>query len=245
MPPATITERRRVAWVRRSQVPPIPTDETILERKGILAPMERAAPPFLLLGEDRFVAGAFPMHPHEGIETVTYVVEGALEHVDSEGNRGVVHAGGVQWMTAGRGIRHSEEPMGGKPVHGFQLWLDLPSDLKECEPRLQAAERHEQAIQEVPGGTLRVAAGTLGDVTGPIQTSHPATMAVIDLEAEAEVHLDVDPEQAVLLFTRAGGVQVLGTAMNADHGAYMPPGTGAVRLQTSTAAQILLYGAIP
>lgn len=239
------TGTRRVAWVRPSQVPPIETDDTILERKGVVAPMQPDAPPFLLLGEDRFVQGAFPMHPHVGIETVTYVVEGTLEHEDSEGQTGVVHAGGVQWMTAGRGIEHREEPLHDKPVHGFQLWIDLPSELKRCAPRLQAAERHEHAVRHLPGGTLRVAAGTLHDVTGPIETLHPATMAVLDLEADAEVHLDVDPEQAMLLFARTGDVEVLGTAMPADHGAYLPPGAGAVRLRARAEAQVLCYGAVP
>lgn len=236
---------RRMVWVRPSQVPPIEPDETVLERKGVLAPMQADAPPFLLLGEDRFVAGAFPLHPHEGIETVTYVVCGALEHNDAEGNNAVVHAGGVQWMTAGRGIQHSEEPVGDEPVHGFQLWIDLPPGLKRTEPVMQMAQAHEQTTLHLPGGSIRIVGGTINDATGPITTLHPVTMAILDLENDADIHLDLDPAQAVLLFTRTGSAYVLGTAVPADHGAYLSAGRGAVRIQTSAATQILLYAAVP
>src|SRR5579872_6302843 len=100
--------------------------------------------PFLLLDDfrgddpDLYRAG-FPWHPHRGIETITYVLAGEVEHGDSMGNRGVIAAGDIQWMTAGRGIIHQEMPKG-DPVgrmHGFQLWANLPSSLKLTDPRYQ------------------------------------------------------------------------------------------------------------
>jgi redox-sensitive bicupin YhaK (pirin superfamily) len=100
--------------------------------------------PFLLLDDFRsdrpedYRAG-FPWHPHRGIETITYVLAGSVEHGDSMGNRGVVGAGDVQWMTAGRGVIHQEMPKGdaGGSMHGFQLWANLPSALKMTAPRYQ------------------------------------------------------------------------------------------------------------
>jgi len=100
--------------------------------------------PFLLLDDFRndvpedYLAG-FPWHPHRGIETITYVLAGTVEHGDSMGNRGAISAGDVQWMTAGRGIIHQEMPKGDHAgrMHGFQLWANLPSSLKMTPPRYQ------------------------------------------------------------------------------------------------------------
>jgi redox-sensitive bicupin YhaK (pirin superfamily) len=106
--------------------------------------------PFLLLDDFRndvpedYLAG-FPWHPHRGIETITYVLAGTVEHADSLGNRGAIGAGDVQWMTAGRGIIHQEKPKG-DPVgrmHGFQLWANLPSALKMTAPRYQEVKGPE------------------------------------------------------------------------------------------------------
>src|SRR2546426_5424332 len=102
---------------------------------------------FLLLDDFRndipedYLAG-FPWHPHRGIETITYVLAGTVEHGDSMGNRGAIAAGDVQWMTAGRGIIHQEMPRGDQAgrMHGFQLWANLPSALKMTAPRSPGAE---------------------------------------------------------------------------------------------------------
>ena len=109
--------------------------------------------PFLLLDDFRnddpaaYRAG-FPWHPHRGIETITYVLDGAVEHSDSLGNRGVLGPGSVQWMTAGSGILHQEMPRGAREgrMHGFQLWANLPSALKMTAPRYQdiGGERHHR-----------------------------------------------------------------------------------------------------
>ena len=112
------------------------------------APSALATPaefdPFLLLDDfrndrpDEYLAG-FPWHPHRGIETITYVLAGDVDHGDSLGNRGTLGAGDVQWMTAGRGILHQEMPRGDAKgrMHGFQLWANLPSSLKMTAPRYQ------------------------------------------------------------------------------------------------------------
>jgi redox-sensitive bicupin YhaK (pirin superfamily) len=131
--------------------------------------------PFLLFdhfGSDSpadYLAG-FPMHPHRGIETVTYMLAGRVTHRDSLGNAGAIGAGDVQWMTAGRGIMHEEMPQPTDGVMaGFQLWVNLPARLKMTQPRYQ--EILSAGIPEVrraDGAVIRVIAGTVGNVRGPV-----------------------------------------------------------------------------
>lgn len=133
--------------------------------------------PFLLLDDFRndrpedYRAG-FPWHPHRGIETITYVLKGTVDHGDSLGNQGTLGAGDVQWMTAGRGILHQEMPQGDSQghMHGFQLWANLPSSLKMTAPRYQdvtAAEIPE--VVEDDGTRVRIVCGDFGGKHGPVQ----------------------------------------------------------------------------
>jgi len=132
--------------------------------------------PFLLLDDFRnekpedYLAG-FPWHPHRGIETITYVLAGTVEHGDSMGNRGAIAAGDVQWMTAGRGIIHQEMPKGDDAgrMHGFQLWANLPAALKMTEPRYQEIKGGEiPAITDDDGTTVRIVCGTFWGKRGPV-----------------------------------------------------------------------------
>jgi redox-sensitive bicupin YhaK (pirin superfamily) len=133
--------------------------------------------PFLLLDDLRndqpedYLAG-FPWHPHRGIETITYVLAGTVEHGDSLGNTGTLGAGDVQWMTAGSGILHQEMPKGdeGGRMHGFQLWANLPSSLKMTRPRYQDVP--SSAVPEIvddDGTRVRVVCGTFWGKTGPVE----------------------------------------------------------------------------
>jgi quercetin 2,3-dioxygenase len=133
--------------------------------------------PFLLLDDfrnerpDDYRAG-FPWHPHRGIETITYVLAGTVEHADNLGNRGSLGAGDVQWMTAGRGILHQEMPQGDRQgrMHGFQLWANLPSSLKMTAPRYQ--DIHSAEIPEITdddGTTVRVVCGEFWGRRGPVE----------------------------------------------------------------------------
>ncbi len=133
--------------------------------------------PFLLLDDfrndrpDDYRAG-FPWHPHRGIETITYVLAGSVEHGDSLGNRGNLEAGDVQWMTAGRGILHQEMPQGDAAgrMHGFQLWANLPSSLKMTAPRYQDVKGAEiPEIVDDDGTRVRVVCGDFCGRRGPIE----------------------------------------------------------------------------
>ncbi len=144
--------------------------------------------PFLLLDDFRndipkdYLAG-FPWHPHRGIETITYVLAGTVEHGDSLGNSGVIGPGDVQWMTAGRGIIHQEMPKGDAAgrMHGFQLWANLPASLKMMQPRYQGITAAEiPVVSDDDGAEVRVVCGSYRDTAGPV-----------DGVAAAPIYLDV------------------------------------------------------
>jgi redox-sensitive bicupin YhaK (pirin superfamily) len=133
--------------------------------------------PFLLLDDfrndnpDDYLAG-FPWHPHRGIETITYVLAGTVEHGDSLGNRGSLGAGDIQWMTAGSGILHQEMPKGDPKgrMHGFQLWANLPSSLKMTAPRYQDVSAPDiPELTDDDGTRVRVIIGDFWGKTGPVE----------------------------------------------------------------------------
>ena len=132
--------------------------------------------PFLMLDdfrsdEPQYFKKGFPWHPHRGIETVTYLLRGDVEHADSIGNSGVIGSGCAQWMTAGSGIIHQEMPLGDENgvLEGFQLWVNLPASDKMMEPRYQGVSEDEiPLIVTKDGVAIRIIAGTVDDVTGPI-----------------------------------------------------------------------------
>ncbi len=139
--------------------------------------------PFLLLDDFRsddpedYIAG-FPWHPHRGIETVTYMLEGRVEHGDSMGNKGIIGAGDVQWMTAGSGIIHQEMPKGSNGrMGGFQLWVNLPSRHKMMDPRYREVKNEQ--IPEViidKGVTIKIISGEVNKKRGPVRD------IVVDIE---------------------------------------------------------------
>ena len=133
--------------------------------------------PFLLLDDfrsdepDLYVKG-FPWHPHRGMETITYVLRGEVEHGDSLGNRGVIAPGDVQWMTAGSGIIHQEMPKGDPQgaMYGFQLWDNLPAANKMTEPRYRGIASSEiPEVRDAGGAAIKVIAGSVGGVVGPVR----------------------------------------------------------------------------
>ncbi|MBN1552369.1 pirin family protein [bacterium] len=133
--------------------------------------------PFLLLDDfrsnvpDHYRKG-FPWHPHRGIETITYMLRGSVEHGDSMGNKGVIHAGDIQWMTAGSGIVHQEMPIGDPDGYmwGFQLWANLPASHKMMSPRYQEIKNAEIPVREIAKGvTTRIISGNLQGIQGPVK----------------------------------------------------------------------------
>ena len=145
-------------------------------RRALGSGQESLFDPFLMLDDFRgdhpsqYEAG-FPWHPHRGIETITYVIEGEVEHGDSMGNAGTIGPGDVQWMTAGSGIIHQEMPHGDHRgrMGGFQLWANLPAAHKMMEPRYRGITADEIPVVEAEGTRVRVICGELGASTGPVR----------------------------------------------------------------------------
>jgi redox-sensitive bicupin YhaK (pirin superfamily) len=145
-------------------------------RRSIAPRVSNEFDPFLLFDHFAFndpLEGplrGFPYHPHRGIETVTYMLEGSTSHRDSLGNAGLIGPGDVQWMSSGRGILHEEMPRRGPSgnIYGFQLWVNLPSHLKMSEPRYQEVAAATIPTYEKNGVRIRVVAGTVENVTGPV-----------------------------------------------------------------------------
>jgi len=145
--------------------------------------------PFLLLDDFRsnnpeFYLPGFPWHPHRGIETITYMLDGTVEHGDSLGNMGVIRVGDVQWMTAGSGIVHQEMPKGDSKgaMGGFQLWANLPAKDKMSNPRYREVKQDQIPKVSIGNGVVaRVIAGTVARIEGPVRdvVTHPTYLDVI------------------------------------------------------------------
>ena len=147
--------------------------------------------PFLLLdhfGSDNpndYLAG-FPLHPHRGIETVTYMLKGSVTHRDSMGNEGTIHTGDIQWMTAGGGIMHEEMPHASADgMAGFQLWVNLPAKLKMTKPRYQEVAAKDIPVVEKDGANILVIAGEVEGVVGAVSEIY-AEPSYLDVTLEAQ-----------------------------------------------------------
>lgn len=148
----------------------------VLLKRSIAPRRSNQFDPFLLFDHFAFndptegPLRGFPMHPHRGIETVTYMLEGYVRHRDSMENIGSIGEGDVQWMTSGRGILHEEMPQRGYNgnIYGFQLWVNLPSHLKMSEPRYQEVSDKTIPVVEKDGAKIRLVAGTVDGVSGPV-----------------------------------------------------------------------------
>jgi quercetin 2,3-dioxygenase len=170
--------------------------------------------PFLLLDDFRnerpedYLAG-FPWHPHRGIETITYVLAGTVEHGDSLGNKGAIAAGDVQWMTAGSGIIHQEMPKGDRDgrMHGFQLWANLPASLKMTAPRYQEVKAPDiPVVRDDDGAEVRVVCGSFAGTKGPVDevAIDPVYLDVVVPAGKRKV-LPVEMTRNAFAYVFAGG----------------------------------------
>ena len=163
----------------------------VLLRRSISPSRENLFDPFLLFDHFAFndpIEGplvGFPMHPHRGIETVTYMLEGSVHHRDSLGNSGLIGSGDVQWMTSGSGIMHEDMPRHSSQgnVFGFQLWVNLPAAMKMSQPRYQEVNAETIPMVEKEGAKIRLVAGKVDGVKGPV-TEIAANPVYIDVELE-------------------------------------------------------------
>ncbi|WP_080846226.1 pirin family protein [Cytobacillus gottheilii] len=153
-------------------------------QKGWILPVDRWKDfdPFILMAEDWFKRGTFSDHPHRGFQTVTYVVDGRLEHIDNAGGRDILEPGDVQYMNAGWAARHAEEAVGEDIAHTLQLWLNLPKDQRKTPTTYQNIYTEDAPTASFEGGYVKVFSGNIAGVQGPLDSVVPITLSEINLE---------------------------------------------------------------
>ena len=202
----------------------------------------KAFDPFLMLDSfdstnpDDYLAG-FPMHPHRGIETVTYLLEGRIEHEDSLGNRGAILSGESQWMSAGSGILHQEMPKASGRMLGFQLWLNLPAAEKMSEPAYLSITRDMIPVVQEDGCRVHVLGGRYGEAAGVTPRHVPATVLDVELAPGAALTLPVRSEDTAFVFLIEGDGRVAGQPVTAKTAALLGEGD-AVRLAANEDAPV-------
>jgi quercetin 2,3-dioxygenase len=208
----TLNKTRRITKISRG----LPTSDgagvkltRMLGHRGLME-----LDPFLMLDQIRsdesadYMAG-FPNHPHRGFETVTIMLDGKMRHGDNKGHSGVIEGGGIQWMTAGRGIVHSELPeQDNGRLWGFQLWVNLPARLKMTDPGYQEFSKDEVPVETREGVSLRVLAGrTMTGLEGPAKSvSIQPTLIDITLEPGATLTEAIDPGHTAFIAVYKGSV---------------------------------------
>jgi redox-sensitive bicupin YhaK (pirin superfamily) len=208
--------------------------------------------PFLLLDEIRSDDGAdyiggFPEHPHRGFETVTYVLAGRMRHGDNKGNKGLLVPGSVQWMTAGRGIVHSEMPeQEDGLMWGFQLWVNLPAKNKMMDPRYQDIDPARIPETVLPGGVkLRVLAGSVGATKGPVEgiVTEPLLLDVALPGGAASADIELPASHNVFAYVFEGEADLGQPARTVPRGQIAVFGAGAsVRLAGGPGRVLLAAG---
>lgn len=161
---------------------------------------------------DEYTAG-FPMHPHRGIETISYVYKGGMVHRDSLGNEAAVHSGEVQWMTAGSGIMHEELVPTAERLLGVQLWLNLPKEHKMVNPAYYPVTNDMIEDIEIDGGYLRLLAGTYHDHVGHKSSYLPLNYYDVHLENGRTFTHTVKADASIMLFTLIGDIEINGTVV--------------------------------
>ncbi len=179
--------------------------------------------PFLALSEDWFSSLGFNWHPHRGLETVTLVVDGVLEHGDNLGNVGALTTGDVQWMTAGRGIIHRELAFRDERAHTLQLWVNLPRQRKLTGTRYQDLLAARRPVIDQDGTRIDLIAGQAGAVTGPAVNEWPISAAIITLEPGRRLDHVLPARDRAFCYVLAGQVTIAGQAVTAGQIAWSDP----------------------
>lgn len=221
----------------------------------LTGPLQRRLDPFLMLdafGSDKpgdYIAG-FPEHPHRGFETITYMLAGRMRHRDSAGNEGMITDGGVQWMTAGRGVIHSEMPEQNEGLmEGFQLWLNLPASDKMIEPWYR-----DIPLEEVPrftlddGVTVQVIAGSTHGVDGAVQRAHTEPL-YLDLEIPEGVTFEqpIPAGHNAFVYVFRGEAVIEGKGVGQARMAILDnaPGADGVRIKALAPTRLLVLAGRP
>ena len=257
----TVTTKPVAAVTRSRGVERLVNGQFVMDGAGVkinrvlTGPLQRRLDPFLMLdafGSDKagdYIAG-FPEHPHRGFETITYMLAGRMRHRDSAGNEGMITDGGVQWMTAGRGVIHSEMPEQNEGLmEGFQLWLNLPASDKMIEPWYR-----DIPLEEVPrftlddGVTVQVIAGSTHGVLGAVQRAHTEPL-YLDLEIPAGVTFEqpIPAGHNAFVYVFRGEAVIEGKGVGQARMAILDnaPGADGVRIKALAPTRLLVLAGRP
>jgi quercetin 2,3-dioxygenase len=239
---------RIVSQVQQSQLTSDGAGVTL--RRSIGTQMLDDLDPFLLLDNfgtdnpDDYIAG-FPDHPHRGFETVTYMIKGLMRHRDNTGAEGLLKPGGVQWMTAGRGIIHSEMPEQSEgEMSGFQLWVNLPAARKMCEPRYQDIDpQNVPTVVRDDGSEIRIIAGSVDGVDGPIDGIDIEPLYLdVTLGPAGLFRHRVPASHTAFMYVFDGSVEADGKVIDRDHLAVLTDGDEIAVLSPGGGRFILVAG---
>lgn len=203
-------------------------DSQVDDRQVVIMPTNPAATdPFLLLSEDWFSTTGFEWHPHRGLETVTLVLDGVLEHGDSLGHSGALTAGDVQWMTAGRGIIHRELAFNSERAHILQLWVNLPGQMKMVDTRYQDLRATTRPVIERDGVRIDLISGDIDATTGPALNNWPISGSLVTLEPNRSHEHLLPARDRAFFYVMSGRVNVGGRSVRAGQVAWSDPVRGA------------------
>ncbi|MCA1029579.1 pirin family protein [Bacillus timonensis] len=177
-------------------------------QKGLLFSPEQwqELDPFILMAEDWFKRGTFSDHPHRGFQTITYVIDGRVEHIDNSGGYGILEAGDIQYMNAGSGVRHAEEAVDDDIAHTLQLWVNLPRNLRSTPSSYQDIYGDQTPLVSFEGGSVRVYAGQLHGVEGPLKPLVPLTLSEITLSKGATFEHHIPENHNAFLYVTSGEI---------------------------------------
>ena len=242
--------RRTVTQVRQSMLTSDGAGVTL--RRSIGSQRLEELDPFLLLDNfgtdnpDDYIAG-FPEHGHRGFETVTYMIKGLMRHRDNTGAEVFLKPGGVQWMTAGRGIIHSEMPEQSEgEMSGFQLWVNLPAKRKMCEPRYQDIdpENVPEFIRD-DGSKIKIIAGSVDGVEGPIDGIDIEPLYLdVSLGAGGSFEHTVPSEHTAFVYVFQGSVEIDGTVVECDNLAVLSKGDE-ISIQSKEGGRFIIVAGRP
>lgn len=246
----TVTQPRRVERTVTGQ--PTSDGAGVKLTRVLTQDLQQRLDPFLMLdnfasNDPKDYGAGFPSHPHRGFETISYMLTGNMRHRDSAGHEGLITDGGVQWMTAGRGVIHSEMPEQNDGVmEGFQLWLNLPGKEKMCAPWYRDIQSPEVPQFTTPEGvTVRVIAGEAAGVAGAMQRAHtePLYLDIIFPEGGGRYSQPLPDTHNGFVYVYRGDVDVAGTAVARQRMAILAnQGDGVTLLASGPARALLIAG---
>ncbi len=207
--------------------------------------------PFLMLdafdsADPKDYLAGFPWHPHRGIETVTYLIEGEIEHGDSMGNKGSINDGCCQWMTGGSGIIHQEMPQASKLMLGTQLWINLPKKDKMADPAYRDIREHQIPVVKAQGSEVGIISGFYESKSGPLQGDYVKTLYLdIKLEPNATWNLSLNPENTLFIYIVRGSVHTGDQEVPYHRAVLFGEGDTLSMKAGSEGARVFLYSAKP